>query len=136
MFVEQIKNEKKNQKIMKGKIFGLGLLSLTVFLLFTLSCESDLQDNDPDGYCVKDVFCNNQEVWACCTDDNGVESCVYKFNGKEYSSKEELIEALGCSTSSIVMKSAGKDVEQDDIAFRLQSLMDLAHAGLRALKEY
>ena len=112
-------------------MFGLGLLSLTVFLLFTISCDSD-----PYEYCEVETFCNNQDVEACCTDDNGDVSCVYKFNGKEYTSLEELEKALGCSTSSIVLKSADADVEQDDIAFRLQALMDRAHAGLRAMKEY
>ncbi len=117
---------------MKKGVLFFGAMTLIAFLLFTVSCESD-----PYEYCEQETFCNDQEVEACCTDDNGDVSCVYKFNGKEYTSLDDLEDALGCSsTSSIVLKSADADPSQDEIRMRLENLMERAHAGLQALKDF
>lgn len=116
---------------MKKRTLFLSMLTLVVFVLFMVSCEGD-----PTEYCEVEEFCNNQEVEACCTDNNGDITCVWKFNGKEYTDIKELNEDLGCSTSSVVLKSAESGVEENGVVFRLQELMERAHAGLRATSEF
>jgi hypothetical protein len=115
---------------MKKRFLFASLLSFFTIALIAVSCTSD-----PYEYCEIEEFCNNQEVEACCTDDNGDISCVWKYNGKEYTDIKELNEDLGCSASAIVLKSEEASAEQDDVLFRLQALMDRAHAGLRANHE-
>ena len=115
---------------MKRRFLLASLLSLFAIALIAVSCSSD-----PYEYCEVEEFCNNQEVEACCTDDNGDISCVWKYNGKEYTDIDELNDDLGCSASAIVLKSNEISDEKGDVLFRLQALMDRAHAGLRANHE-
>jgi trimethylamine:corrinoid methyltransferase-like protein len=56
------------------------------------------QDTEAEEYCEQldpEDVCGEQ-VTACCTYIDGTESCVWKYNGKEYTSEEELgIDAIG-----------------------------------------
>ncbi|NPA35473.1 MAG: hypothetical protein GXO47_01345 [Chlorobi bacterium] len=107
---------------MKKRTLLMSLMTLFVFTLFTISCN-----DDPEEYCEQDDICGEQ-VTACCTDDDGNTTCVWKYDGKEYTDIYGLYDDLNCE-SSVVLKSAETDVKTETLA-RLLELMDRAHAGL------
>ncbi len=115
---------------MKRKLFLLSFLSVVTIALFTVSCETE-----PVEHCEQEEICDGHEVTACCTDDNGAITCVYKYNGKEYTEDQldELSEDLGCTnTSAIVLKSTDCGMTIEDVKMKLVELMELTHAGLRS----
>jgi len=88
---------------MLKKVSYLSLAIAVIFALTLVSCEED-----PEETCGFDDFCE-VEITSCCTD----ETCVYKYNGKEYADTEagrkQLIDDIGCSATAIDFKSAQED---------------------------
>ena len=118
---------------MKKKLFLLSFLAVVTIVLFTVGCETD-----PVEHCEEEEICEGHEVTTCCTDDNGDITCVYHYNGKEYTEDQldELSEDLGCvSTSSVVLKSTDCGMTIEDVKLKLVELMELTHAGLRNEQE-
>ena len=116
---------------MKKGFLLMALFSLFAIGLFTVSCGGD-----PVEYCEPYPVCEGNEVTVCCTDDGENYSCVYHYNGKEYDNKEDLIDDLNC-TSAIVLKSSVSEEEaRQEIMAELDALMERAHAGLLAMKEF
>jgi hypothetical protein len=107
----------------------ISVLTLSALVLLNTGCEED-----PEEYCEQldpgDVC--GEQVTACCTYVDGTESCVWKYNGQEYTSEEDLYNDLNC-TSAIVLSSTGEDISKEIMLEKLSELMDRAHAGLAAL---
>jgi len=116
---------------MKKRFLSIALFSLFAIGLFTVSCEGD-----PVEYCEPYTVCEGHEVTACCTDDGSNYSCVYKYNGKEYDNIEDLTDDLNCTSAIVLKSSVSEDEVRQSIMAELAALMERAHAGLRAMKEF
>ena len=114
---------------MKKRILTSVLFLISVLVIITVSCEGN-----PLEYCEQDTVCN-VDVESCCTDEAGVQTCVWKYNGKEYSDMEDLIDDLGC-TSSTALKSSVSGPTREEIGLELTELMERAHAGLYSILEH
>ena len=113
---------------MKGK-FVISVLFIVGFLVaITVGC-----DPEPVEYCEQDTVCD-VDVQSCCSDENGVQTCVWKYNGQEYSNMDDLIDNLGCA-SSTSLKSSITGPTREEIALKLTELMERAHAGLYSILE-
>lgn len=109
---------------MKQTTFYLAALVFTFFSLLS-GCTTT-----PEESCEQDEICSGKMVTACCT----TTECYYEYNGVKYgdddASMAQLAAALGCT-------SAMADTYQDDLdrlILRLQSLSEIAQAGLTSDK--
>ncbi len=109
---------------MKKNYFISTLFLIVVLVAVSVSCETD-----PLEYCEQDTVCD-VDVESCCTDDGGVQTCVWKYNGNEYSDLDDLIDDLGCAPSAMMLKSSVSGPTREEISLKLIELMERAHAGL------
>jgi len=102
---------------MKKSIFLLSVILLGIIVTTLYNCTKDSKET-----CSQDEICAAKFVTSCCTDTT---DCVYKYNGKEYKENQigQLEIDLGCGTSGIVLKSAGKADELSEVIIRLKALM-------------
>lgn len=114
---------------MKKKSVISALFILGVFIAIIVSCDG----TEPLEYCEQDNVCD-VDVQSCCTDDGGVQTCVWKYDGKEYSNMDDLIDDLGCA-SSASLKSSIMGPSREEVALKLTELMERAHAGLYSILE-
>ena len=115
---------------MKKNLFISTLFLIVVLVAVSVvSCETD-----PLEYCEQDNICD-VDIEVCCTDDGNAQTCVWKYNGQEYTSEEDLIDDLNCAPATVPLKSSvSSGLTREEIRLKLTELMERAHAGLYGLK--
>jgi len=99
---------------MKKAILLISLFMIGVFLAVNIGCESPLES------CESDTACDGKEEYtACCTDG---QDCVYKYNGKEYTSVDALYDAMNCSSK----KNGTVSCDENEIKQRIRDLLEKA----------
>ena len=116
---------------MRKNLFISTLFFIGLIMAISVSCETD-----PLEYCEQDDVCGDGvDVEVCCTDDGGVQTCVWKYEGNEYTDVEDIMDVLGCASGSASLKSAVDGPTREEIRLKLTELMERAHAGLYGLKK-
>ncbi|RKZ25609.1 hypothetical protein DRQ26_05630 [bacterium] len=115
--------------IMKKNFFISTLFLVGLIMVIGVSCETD-----PLESCVQDTVCD-VDITACCTDDGETETCVWKYDGKEYENMDDLIDDLNCTTSTAPLKSSVSAPTREEVGLKLSELLERAHADLYSLKK-